>query len=194
MNAKLLLTISIACILFAPACRENASPRKNVAVPATVSTIKLAPLALPDAKSFEELSVPNLGYALRVMKGTKVSDGAKGDPGFKLVTPSGYDVWLELKKDDAVAETKKFYNQGPAGQLTLLLDEPDAIIAHRIETGAAGDYCEVTACKMLNGFICASFEGAKVMSRSDVRKLTNDECRALVVTVRSIKLLQQDVR
>ena len=179
--------LTAAAIWLLASCSEHHAPtssRRSQSVSPVAE--HPAPVTLPDPSAWKEIAIPEFGYSLRLPDGVHLGDA--GHEGAYLNMKSGYQVWISSGTEDRVDEDKKFYASGPSGTLQTMLAEPDAILVHRVEGGKIGAYCEVTSCKKFDTrFVCVFHDGAKVQEEGEVQKLTEDECRALIVAVRSLK-------
>jgi hypothetical protein len=161
------------------------TPEGGATAPSTSAVV-------PSTTGWQDATVPAAKVALKIPVGAKTpADRAGNDPSmgpyFSVVMPSGYGVYIkQARKSDPVAETKTFYKTRARGTIDSVIDAPDAVVVNRVE-GAAGAYCEVTACSAVTAGkpMCVEMAGAVVSST--ITKLTPDECLDVVAMVRSIK-------
>ena len=140
----------------------------------------------------------NAKLSVKIPKGASVNEDKSGSEEafagswFRVKMPSGYDLFFGEHKGkdsvDIVAE-KRRYRLDTEKKIELVYEADDAVVVNRSEEPPAGKYCEVTACGRLEGRpICASHAGA-LKAGTEIRKLTDVECLAVVAIARSINSL-----
>jgi hypothetical protein len=154
-------------------------------------------LAPPPADDWQEVKLAKAKVKLRVPGGATVpSDRAGHDAKFagsffRVVLPSGYDVYFAERHGSAdagadVTAEKLAFRARTKGKGVFLYEADDAMVVVRDEGPPAGKYCETTACGKLSGRpICAIAAGARI-DGTQVKKLTETECLAVVTIARSI--------
>ena len=152
--------------------------------------------ALPATDTWEEVKIKPAKARLRIPKGASIAaDRAGRDPAFagsyfRVLMPSGYDVYFAERHGATavdIAAEKLFYRAKARGKVSFLFEADDAVVVHRVDPPPAGTYCEVTACGKLGGKpMCISSDGARIEG-TQVKKLTEAECFAVVAMARSIR-------
>ena len=140
----------------------------------------------------------NAKLSVKIPKGASVNEDKSGSEEafagswFRVKMPSGDDLCFGehtgTASVDIVAE-KRRYRLDTEKKIELVYEADDAVVVNRSEEPPAGKYCEVTACGRLEGRpICASHAGA-LKAGTEIRKLTDVECLAVVAIARSINSL-----
>ena len=152
--------------------------------------------ALPATDTWTEVKVKPAKATVHLPKGASVPPERAGrDPTFagsyfRVLMPSGYDVYFAEHHGTTpvdIAAAKRFYRSKARGKVAFRFEADDAVVVHRVEPPPAGTYCEVIACGQLGGKpICVSGDGARIEG-TEVKKLTEDECLAVVAIARSIR-------
>lgn len=155
-----------------------------------------AAAALPATDAWEEVKVKPAKARLRIPKGASIpADRAGRDETFarsyfRVLMPSGYDVYFAERHGTTavdIAVDKLAYRSKPKAAVSFLFEADDAVVVHRNDPEPAGSYCEVTACGKLGGKpMCVSNDGARIEG-TQVKKLTEAECFAVVAMARSIR-------
>jgi hypothetical protein len=171
----------------------SAKPAGWVAPP--VSAAKTA--APPPIDDWQEVKVKAAKLSVRIPKGASISDDNAGDDKFagsffRVKMPSGYDLlFAEHHGKDAVdiAAEKRRYQLDTTKKIQLVYESDESVVVNRSEDPPTGKYCEVSACGRIAGRpICASHAGA-LIAGTEVKKLTDVECLAVVAIARSITAL-----
>lgn len=204
--ASVLVMIAFAAFLMGTSKKKEPPPpapgSSSAAPPATPSGAVAPPVSAaksatpPAADDWREVKISKAKLAVKLPPGATIREDASGrDPSFagsyfRVKMPSGYDLYFAehhgLEAIDIVA-VKRSYQQKRGEKIDLVFDAPDAVVVNRAEGPPAGKYCEVTACGRIGEApICASHAGA-LIDGTTVKKLTPDECLAVVTMARSIR-------
>ncbi len=154
------------------------------------------PSPLPATDTWDEIKVAQAKVRLRIPKGASVPANRTGrEPTFagsyfRVLMPSGYDVYFAERHGSSAVEIsseKLAYRSKPKGKVSFLFEAEDALVVHREDPAPAGSNCGVTACGNAGGKpICIVSEGVHIEG-TQVTKLTEAECFALVSIARSIR-------
>lgn len=152
-------------------------------------------LAPPPPDDWSEVKVSKAKLKVRIPNGASVPDDRAGHDGtfagsyFRVVMPSGYDVYFAERHGAAapdIAAEKLAFRARTKGKGVFLYGALDAMVVERDDGPPLGKYCETTACGKVAGRpICASAAGARA-DGTIVKKLTETECLAVVTVARSI--------
>jgi hypothetical protein len=190
----LLASSGFACSKDAPdTTKPSPAPGAPSAAPPRDGGFALSP---PPADDWPEVKVAKAKIKLRVPSGATVPDDRAGHDGsfagsyFRVLMPSGYDVYFAERHGAAAPDLdaeKLAFKARTKGKGTFLYEAPDAMVVERDDGPPVGKYCETTACGKIAGRpICASAAGARP-DGTQVKKLTETECLALVTIARSIR-------
>jgi len=177
----------------ASAAAPGAGSGAAAGLPAAAEAGLLAP---PSGADWEEVKVSNAKLKARIPTGASIpSDRASHDKAFvgssfRVVMPSGYDVYFAERHTDAgadVAAERLAAKKRPNAK--VLFESDDAVVMERAEDQPVGKHCETTACGAVAGRpICAIAVGGRTEG-TQVETLTETECLAVVTIARSIRAL-----
>lgn len=197
--ATLLVSCAAACSKGASdANRSDARPSTPPSSPSTTPAGAALALAPPRPDDWAEQKLAKAKVKLRVPSGATVPtenaghDGSFAGSYFRVVMPSGYDVYFAERHGAAapdLATEKLAFKARTKGKGLFLYEAEDAMVVERDDGPPLGKYCETTACGKIAGRpICASAAGARAEG-TVVKKLTETECLAVVTIARSIQEL-----
>jgi hypothetical protein len=189
----LLMALSASCSRAKPETKSDADASPPAA-DAAGGSLSLAP---PPADDWQEVKVSNANVKIRVPTGATVpADRAGRDTKFagsyfRVVMPSGTDVYFAERHGTAdagdVAIEKLAFRARAKDKGAVLYEADDALVVVRDEGPPVGKHCETTACGKIAGRpLCATAAGARVEG-TQVKKLTETECLAIVTIARSIQ-------